>query len=298
MKTIEIIERILAHPNVEDILEKLEERLAEESQCPAANVLQAYLDRDVEAMFSAFTGLSMKNFLAVARITPDTTNLFGGRKEDALFQDIDSVEDATAPAPVQLRVFLDADGISRTYVKGNTPVEMEVVQTYISKYEMDDPENAGRADKLEDYEAATAEDLSWKQFTPDANNCADWKLRENKTFHICRYASPGKQFSDFGEFCLLDLEKLTVARWNDGEPEALFDLVINLEGQTRNGEVAIKRTFDTGLGFCSADAVRALRNCGAISHFARVVADNGLVYYAHRLNTIAASNYLYEKEEA
>lgn len=92
MKTTEIIERLLAHPDSEEILEKLENRLAEECQTPVGNVLRAYLDRDVEAMFAAFTGYGMKEFLAVAKITPDTQGLFGGRKEDALFQDVTSVE--------------------------------------------------------------------------------------------------------------------------------------------------------------------------------------------------------------
>lgn len=295
MKTTEIIKRILAHPDCEDVLEILENRLGEESQTPAvANVVQAYLDRDVEAMFAAFTGYDMKEFLAITQIIPDTRNLFGGKKEDALFPDVDSVEAPDVPAPVQIRVFLQDDTIDKVFVQGDTPVEMETVQMHISKYETYEPENAGRLDKLEDYFDATATDPAWSEITPNANDCSDWNLRETKRFHIRKHPG-GAWGADMGEYCLLDLKKLTIGVWKDGILERAFDLATAIDDPAiPEGCVAITTPFNTGMGFSSIDAVLSLVDHSILDSRVRtvIVTKHGIPCEVRRVNPIAASNYL------
>ena len=98
MKTTDIIQRLLAHPDPENILRELEDRLAIECATPdAAGIFSAYLNGDVLELFQSFTGWSMENFLTIARIIPDRNNLAGLPAEAALFQDINGIFIEEAP---------------------------------------------------------------------------------------------------------------------------------------------------------------------------------------------------------
>lgn len=80
-KNCELIDMIADHDNSEGIFEQVLDVTCQEMELNISDLLYAYRDGDVDAMFLALTGWDLESIMAKAKVIPDTKHMFYANTE-------------------------------------------------------------------------------------------------------------------------------------------------------------------------------------------------------------------------